>query len=333
MSTTTTTASPLRQRMIDDMRARNLGRHCQRSHISSCKRFAAFLKRSPETATADDVKAFQLALIETDSLTIGNRNRIMTGVKFLLRVTMRRLDLAAEVYHLKQPQRVPVVLAPDEVKRILLRAPSLKACTMLSISYGCGLRAGEVTRLRVGDIDRAQVILRVIEGKGRKDRKAMLPADVLALLEAWWLERPKSHDAGIAPQKLWIFPGRGAERPITPRQYTRLFQEAVAGAGIKKPGLTLHSLRHSFATHLLEAGVDIRKIQAVLGHDKLETTARYTRVATGMISEITSPLEALALPKPSNGRQANRTPILAGSLQGSLNAPLKTGKLKRRSAK
>jgi integrase/recombinase XerD len=301
-----TTVRPLRQRMIDDMRARNLGRHCQRSHISSCKRFAAFLKRSPETATADDVKAFQLALIDTDGLTIGNRNRIMTGVKFLLRVTMRRLDLAAEVYHLKQPQRVPVVLAPDEVKRILTMAPNLKARTMLTISYGCGLRAGEVTRLRVGDIDRAQVIIRVVEGKGRKDRNAMLPDDVLALLEAWWLERPKSHDAGIAPQKWWIFPGRGIERPITPRQYTRLFQEAVAGAGIKKPGLTLHSLRHSFATHLLEAGVDIRKIQAVLGHDKLETTARYTRVATGMISAIESPLEALSLPKVRQEPKPNR---------------------------
>ena len=177
-------------------------------------------------------------------------------------------------------------------------APNLKARTMLTISYGCGLRAGEVTRLRTGDIDRAQVIIRVVEGKGRKDRNVMLPDEVLALLEAWWLERPKRHDAGLPPHQLWIFPGRSVERPITPRQYTRLFQEAVAAAGIKKPGLTLHSLRHSFATHLLEAGVDIRKIQAVLGHDKLETTARYTRVATGMISEITSPLQALELPDP-----------------------------------
>lgn len=302
----TTTVSPLRQRMIDDMRARNLGPASQRSHIASCKRFAAFLKRSPETATADDVKAFQLSLIASDGLTIGNRNRIMTGVKFLLKVTMRRLDLAAEVYHLRQPQTVPVVLAPDEVRRILTMAPSLKARTMLTISYGCGLRAGEVTRLRVCDIDRAQVIIRVVEGKGRKDRNAMLPADVLALLEAWWRERPTCHDAEIAPQQLWIFPGRSVDRPLTPRQYTRLFQEAVAAAGIKKPGLTLHSLRHSFATHLLEAGVDIRKIQAVLGHDKLETTARYTRVATGLISAIESPLEALSLPKPRLPRNGDR---------------------------
>jgi integrase/recombinase XerD len=140
--------SPLRQRMIDDMRARKLGRHTERSHIHSCKRFTAFLKRSPETATADDVRAFQLSLIEDEGLTICNRNRIMTGVKFLLKVTLRRHDLAAEIYHIKEPQKVPVVLSADEVKRLLLMAPSLKARTMLTISYGCGLRAGEVTRLR-----------------------------------------------------------------------------------------------------------------------------------------------------------------------------------------
>jgi site-specific recombinase XerD len=295
-ATSSPMVSPLRQRMIDDIRARKLGRHSERSHVQSCKRFAAFLRRSPETATADDVRAFQLSLIDAEQLTICNRNRIMTGVKFLLKVTLRRLDLAAEIYHLKEPQKVPVVLSPDEVKRILTMATSLKARTMLTISYGCGLRAGEVTRLTVGDIDSAQKIIRVVQGKGRKDRNAMLPPDVLALLKAWWPERPKWHDAEMAPNARWLFPGYGSERPITPRQYSRLFQEAVAAAGIKKPGLTLHSLRHSFATHLLEAGVDIRKIQAVLGHDKLETTARYTRVATGMISAIQSPLEALSMP-------------------------------------
>lgn len=169
--------SPLRQRMIDDMRARKLGRHSERSHIHSCKRFAAFLEHSPEAATADDERAFQLSLIDAEQLTICNRNRIMTGVTFLLKVTLRRLDLAAEIYHLKEPQKVPVVLSPGEVKRILTMAPSLKARTMLTISYGCGLRAGEVTRLTVGDIDSAQKIIRVVQGKGRKDRNAMLPPD------------------------------------------------------------------------------------------------------------------------------------------------------------
>ena len=289
--------SSLRQRMIDDIRARKLGRHSLRSHIHSCKRFAAFLKRSPETATADDVRRFQLTLIEEEGLTICNRNRVMTGVKFLLRVTMRRHDLAAEIYHLKEPQKVPVVLSGDEVKRILLMAPGRKARTMLTISYGCGLRAGEVTRLTVGDIDSAQNIIRVVQGKGRKDRNVMLPPDVLALLREWWRERSARGDAGMPPAERWIFPSYGRRKPITPRQFSRLFREAVKAAGIRKPGLTLHSLRHSFATHLLERGTDIRIIQALLGHDKLETTARYTRVATGMISAVESPLTQLSQPR------------------------------------
>ena len=293
---TDTTVSPLRQRMIEDMTSRNLGRDTQRGHIAACKRFAAWLGRSPETATADDVRLFQLHLIESGA-SICNRNRIMTGVRFLLRVTMRRHDLAAEVWHLNEPQKIAVVLAPDEVRRVLACAPSLKARAMLTISYGCGLRAGEVTRLRVCDIDRAQMIIRVQQGKGRKDRNVMLPPEVLALLEQWWPERPTRYDLGLAPAERFIFPGYRFGRPMSPRQFSRLFQEAAAAAGIRKP-VTLHTLRHSFATHLLERGLDIRIIQALLGHHKLETTARYTRVATGMIAKVESPLERLGEPRP-----------------------------------
>ena len=159
-STATTAAvSPLRQRMIDHMIARNLGRECQRGHIAACRRFAAFLKRSPETATADDVCAFQKLLMESGA-GICNRNRIMTGVKFLLKVTLRRHDLAAEIYHLKEPVRLPLILAPEEVKRIITMAPTLQSRVMLTIAYGCGLRAGEVVRLRVCDIDSVQRIIR-----------------------------------------------------------------------------------------------------------------------------------------------------------------------------
>ena len=293
--------SALRQRMIDDMRARKLGRHGERSHIEACKRFAKFLGRSPETATADDVRAFQLWLIETEKLTICNRNRIMTGVKFLLKVTMRRHDLAAEIYHIKEPQKVPVVLAPEEVQRLLTCATTLKARVMLTISYACGLRAGEVARLAVGDIDSAQGIIRVVQAKGRKDRNVMLPPDVLTLLREWWKVRPNRHDVGVPLNERWLFPGYDRRKPGTARQFSRLFRESVDAAGIRKPGMTLHSLRHSFATHLLERGTDIRLIQALLGHDKLETTARYTRVATGMISKVESPLEHLTKPKKMHG--------------------------------
>lgn len=300
-SSTWPMVSALRQRMIDDMRARKLGRHCERSHIHSCKRFAKFLGRSPETATADDVRAFQLSLIETEGLSICNRNRIMTGVKFLLKVTMRRHDLAAEIYHIKEPQKVPVVLAQEEVQRLLTCASSLKARVMLTISYACGLRAGEVTRLTVGDIDSAQGIIRVVQAKGRKDRNVMLPPDVLTLLREWWAVRPNRHDVGVPAAERWLFPGYDRRKPGTARQFSRLFRESVDAAGIRKPGMTLHSLRHSFATHLLERGTDVRIIQALLGHDKLETTARYTRVATGMISKVESPLNDLAKPKKKRG--------------------------------
>ena len=191
----TTTVSPLRQRMIEDMAARKLNPHTQRSHIQSCKRFAAWLKRSPDTATPDEVRLFQLYLIES-GMSICNRNRIVTGVRFLFRVTRRRHDLAAEVWHIKEPERLPPVLSPEEVKRVLTMATSLKARAMLTLAYGCGLRAGEVVRLRAGDIDSEQMIIRIVQSKGRKDRHVMLPAEVLALLRQWWKARPTAYNVG-----------------------------------------------------------------------------------------------------------------------------------------
>jgi integrase/recombinase XerD len=293
----TNTISSLRQRMIEDMAARKLNPHTQRSHIYSCKRFAAWLKRSPDTATPDEVRRFQLHLVESGA-SIGNRNRIMTGVRFLFRVTLRRHDLAAEVWHIKEPQKLPPVMGPEEIKRLLTLATSLKARTMLTLAYGCGLRASEVVRLRAGDIDSEQMIIRIVQSKGRKDRHVMLPTEVLDLLRQWWKVRPSRHDAGIAPEQRWLFPGRNDRLglPVTTRQFGRLFKEAAKAAGLRK-ALSLHTLRHSFATHLLERGTDIRLIQALLGHDKLETTARYTRVATGMIAKIESPLDDLKAPR------------------------------------
>ena len=288
----TNTVSPLRQRMLEDMAARKLNPHTQRGHIYSCKRFAAWLKRSPDTATPDEVRRFQLYLIESGA-SICNRNRIMTGIRFLFRVTLRRHDLAAEVWHLKEPQKLPPVLSPEEVKRVLTLATSLKARAMLTLAYGCGLRAGEVVRLRAGDIDSEQMIIRIVQAKGRKDRHVMLPAEVLGLLRQWWKVRPSRHDAGVVLEQRWLFPGRSQHLPLTTRQFSRLFKEATKAAGLRKT-LSLHTLRHSFATHLLEDGKDIRLIQALLGHDKLETTARYTRVATGMIAKIESPLARLS---------------------------------------
>src|SRR6202166_2583029 len=299
--------SPLRQRMIEDMNARKLGKHSQRSHIHSCKRFAAFLKRSPETATPDDIRRFQLHLIES-GLSICNRNRIMTGVKFLVRVTLRRLDLAAEIYHLREPQKIPQVMSPDETRRLLAVASSLKVRVLLSLGYGCGLRAGEVVRLKVKHIDRAQNIIRIEQSKGRKDRNVMLSAEMLDLLRQWWKARRPGYDSTTPVAERWLFPGQRPGKPMTTRQLNRLFHEAADAAGIKK-GVTLHALRHSFATHLLERGTDIRIIQALLGHDKLDTTARYTRVATGMIAGIESPLDLLSQPRKKPKKNGKDQPL------------------------
>src|ERR1044071_4773144 len=243
----TNTVSPLRQRMLEDMAARKLNPHTQRSHIYSCKRFATWLKRSPDTATPDEVRRFQLHLIESGS-SICNRNRIMTGVRFLFRVTLRRHDLAAEIWHIKEPQKLPPVLSPEEVRRVLTMATSLKARAMLTLAYGCGLRAGEVVRLRAGHIDSEQMIIRVVQSKGRKDRHVMVPAEVLDVLRQWWKPRPTAYDAGVAPEQRWLFPGRSKHRPLTTRQFGRLFKEAARAAGLRKT-VSLHSLRHRFATH------------------------------------------------------------------------------------
>src|SRR6202049_1382871 len=188
----TVTISPLRPRMSEDRNARELCAGTQRGHIRSCKRFAAFLKRSPDTATAEDIRRFQLHLSETGT-SICNRNRIMTGVKFLFRVTLRRLALAAEIYHLREPQKIPLVMSPDETKRLLAVASSLKARILLGLGYGCGLRASEVVRLKVKHIDGAQKIIRVEQSKGRKDRNVMLSAETLDLLRQWWKVRPSRH--------------------------------------------------------------------------------------------------------------------------------------------
>lgn len=295
-----TPITPLRARMIADMSARNLGPASQTSHLRACKRFAAWLGRSPEAATPDDVREFQQHLIESGT-SICTRNQTMTGVKFLFRVTLRRHDLVAEIFHLKEPVKVPLVLSQKEIKRLLAMAPGLKARVMLSLAYGCGMRAGEVVRLKVGDIDSVQQIIRIVQAKGRKDRNVMLPAGILGLLRIWWKERPTGQDKDLPGPERVLFPGyRG--KHLSARQISRLFKQSAREAGITKP-VTLHTLRHSFATHLLERGVDIRVIQALLGHAKLTTTARYASVATGMIAAVDSPLDDLTGAKRKKGKR------------------------------
>lgn len=289
---TTIKTSTLRQRLIEDIQARQLGMGTQTGHVRSCKRFAAFLKACPSTATPEDIRRFQHHLSRS-GLSIISRNRIMTGVKFLYRVTLRRPELVEEIFHVREPKKIPLVMSRDEIKRLLLMAVSQQARVLMSLAYGCGLRVGEVVRLKAGDIDSAQNIIRVVQAKGRKDRNVMLPEEMLCLLRQWWKARRTRDDAGLAPEERWLFPGRHIGRHLTARQFSRLFHHSADAAGITKP-VTVHTLRHSFATHLLEDGTDIRHIQALLGHTKLDTTARYTRVATGTIAAIDSPLDLLS---------------------------------------
>jgi integrase len=243
--------SPLRRRMIEDMDARKLCAGTQRGHIHSCKRFAAFLNRSPDTATAEDIRRFQLHLSETGA-SICNRNRIMTGLRILFRVTLRRLDLAAEIYHIREPQKIPLVMSPDETKRLLAVASSLKARILLSLGYGCGLRAGEVVRLKVKHIDSAQKIIRVEQSKGRKDRNVMLSAETLDLLRQWWKARPSRCDAGTPVAERWLFqegcdPACAAPQLRHPPARTRhRYQNHPGAAGsrqIRHYG-ALHACRH-----------------------------------------------------------------------------------------
>ncbi len=294
---TTRIITPLHQRMIEDMNLRHLKPGTQKGYIRGCKRFAAFLKRPPETATAEDIRRFQVHLAEEGvSASICTRNQTMVGVGFLCRVTLRRPDLAAEIYYVREPQRIPLVMSPGEVKRLLAMATNFKARLLLSLAYGCGLRAGEVVRLKVADIDSDQMILRIEQAKGRKDRHVMLSKDLLNQLRKWWKIRRSPHDADMPVEQRFVFPGRGSHKPLSTRPLNRLFHEAADAAGIKK-GVTLHTLRHSFATHLLECKIDIRLIQALLGHHKLDTTAHYTRVATQTIASIESPLDMLSKPQ------------------------------------
>jgi site-specific recombinase XerD len=291
--------------MIEDMAARKLNPGTQRGHISSCKRFAAWLMRSPDTATPDEVRRFQLHLIESGA-SICNRNRIMTGVRFLFRVTLRRHDLAAEVWHMKEPEKLALVMSADEIKRLLAMARSLKTRVLLSLGYGCGLRSSEIVRLKVKHIDSAQKIVRIEQSKGRKDRNVMLSKEMLGLLRQWWKARPSRGEAATPLAERWLFPGRRPGAPMTARQLWRLFHETAEAAGIKK-GVTMHTLRHSFATHLLEDDTHLITLQKLLGHVKPETTARYAHVATGLINKVESPLDRLSRPKRKRPRKAQKS--------------------------
>jgi integrase/recombinase XerD len=276
--------SPLRRRMIEDMTIRKLAPKTQQGYIRTIKDLAVFLGRSPDTASYEDVRRFQLRLAETGAHT-PVLNHTVTALRFFFRVTLRRYDIIEYTAFIHEPRKLPVVLSPQEVARLLDAAPGLKYKAALSVAYGAGLRAAEVVSLKVGDIDSERMVIRVEQGKGRKDRNVMLSPHLLELLRAWYK---------AAQPRGWLFPGQSPVNPLTTRQFNRACHTAARTADIKKR-VSPHTLRHSFATHLLEQNVDIRVIQVLLGHANLDTTALYTRVATKTIREVMSPLEHIAV--------------------------------------
>jgi site-specific recombinase XerD len=275
--------SPLRRRMIEDMTVRGFTASTQRGYLAAVTDLAVFLGRSPDRADGEDLRRYQLHM-RSNGASATSMNAAVSALRFFFGATLGRSDATVGMTTVREPRRLPVVLSPDEVARLLDAAPGLKYRAALSVAYGAGLRAAEVVSLKVGDIDGARKIIRVEQGKGRRDRYAMLSDALLDVLRAWWREaRPQG----------WLFPGQNPVNPLTTRQLNRAFHGARETAGIDKK-VSLHTLRHCFATHLLEQKVDIRVIQTLLGHSKLDTTARYAQVASTTLRAVKSPLEHLS---------------------------------------
>ena len=276
--------SDLRRRMLQDMSNRNFVDKTKYDYIRHVEALAKFLDRSPDTATADDVRQFQADQI-AGAAQPSKMNTQASALRFFFTITLGRPDLANQLARTHYPRKLPRVLSPEDVGRLLDAAPGpgLKYKAALSVAYGAGLRGGEVVMLRVSDIDSKRMLIRVEMGKGRKDRHAMLSPQLLELLRAWWLQ---------SRSKGWLFPGRDPLLPLTTRQLNRACHMAAEAAGLGS-WVTPHTLRHSFATHLLESHTDVRVIQVLLGHAKLDTTARYAHVATSTLRTVTSPLDRL----------------------------------------
>jgi site-specific recombinase XerD len=266
------------------MTIRKFAPKTQHDYVQRVKHFATFLGRSPDLASFEDVRRYQLHLVSS-GVGVPTINQAVSTLRFFFKVTLRRHEIIEHTNFIHEPRKLPVVLSVEEVARLLDAAPGLKYKAALSVAYGAGLRANEVVSLKISNIDSKRMIILVEQGKGGKDRNVMLSPSLLDLLRAWWrAARPQG----------WLFPGRDPAQPMTTRQLNRACHAAAQVAEINKC-VSLHTLRHSFATHLLEQNVDVRVIQVLLGHAKLDTTALYTRVATKTISEVMSPLEHIAL--------------------------------------
>ncbi|ASR50289.1 MAG: site-specific integrase [Blastomonas sp.] len=288
---TITTAAPnnaLRERMLQDMTMRSFGEHTQKDYIRHVRSFAAFLGRPPDTATIEDLRRYQIAQHER-AISPATINGAVSALRFLFGITLKRPEMALGLVVVRCTPKLREVLSVEEAARLIEAAPGIKYKAAFGVAYGAGLRVSEIAHLKVDDIDSTRMLIRVEQGKGRKDRNAMLSPHLLDLLRQWWREGKRR---GVMLPHGWLFPGRSCTDPISARQLHRAVHEAAEFAGIRKR-VSPHTLRHSFATHLLEQDVDIRVIQVLLGHTKIGTTAIYTKVSTRTMQAVASPLDRI----------------------------------------
>ena len=280
--------TPLRQRMLEDMGIRNLAMNTQLSYVQQVAAYARYFHRPPEELGPEELRTYQLYLIETRKLAPSSVGLATGALRFLYKVTLKRPWSVEEIPMPKRPFKLPVILSREEVMHFLESVGSLKHRTLLTAAYAAGLRVSEATHLKVTDIDSQRMMLRVAQGKGQKDRYVMLSPRLLETLRLYWkAEHPR----------LWLFPGDLPGQSITRGAVTLACQKAHRASGIAKP-ITAHSLRHAFATHLLESGTDVRTIQLLLGHRSLATTSRYLKVAASTVCATTSPFDLLPKVEP-----------------------------------
>ena len=279
--------SPLRKRMIQEMELRNYAPKTIRLYVNNVARFARYFGTSPERLGSEQVRRYLLYVLEERKVAWGTYNQALAALRFLYRWVLRRGEVVQDLRCPRPERKLPVVLSLDEVRRFFAAVTSYKHRMILMTAYSAGLRISETVQLRVEDIDSQRMVIRVVHGKGKKDRYTILSPVVLTLLRHyWWAARPIDY----------LFPGRSLARPISVSKVQHACVEARAKAGIPKL-ISPHTLRHSFATHLLEAGTDLRTLQVLLGHSSLRTTALYTHVSTEHIAKIRSPFDTLTGPE------------------------------------
>jgi integrase/recombinase XerD len=284
--------TPLRRRMIDDMTLRNFTPATIEAYVRCVARFARHFRASPDLLGPEQVRAYLLHLLQERHVSLSYYKLTRCALRFFYRETLGRDDVPQSLAPVKQPRTLPVVLGPDELARFFAAITNLKHRALLMTAYAAGLRVSEVTRLRVQDIDSARMVIRVRHGKGQKDRYVMLSPRLLEVLRAYWkAARPGD----------FLFPGAAADRPLTTGSVRKVCYRARRAAGLDKH-VTVHTLRHSFATHLLESGTDLRTIQVLLGHHSFSTTARYVHVATASLPSTRSPFDRLDLDGPGGRR-------------------------------